>query len=133
MSIKMSLGVKVCSMTRACSASTAVRASYPSSASSMRASFRLKGLSSTMRMGSPAMLNLHEAVGGFVREGITRLADAGQDGRERAAHAWCALDGHEPSLCLDDALRHRKPQARACVLLRRARVELLEFDEQPVQ
>src|SRR6478609_3335403 len=83
----------------------------------MRASFRLAALSSTIKMGSPD---------------IATSRNPRQLHPKRAALAELALDADAAPLRLGDALGQSESQPGTRVLLGRASVELLEFDEQAV-
>src|SRR5689334_21816726 len=82
-----------------------------------RASLRLVGLSSTIRIGSFAI-------------GLSEDSNPRQDRRECAAFAVLARDLDAPEMRLDQPLRQRAAETGALVTLRRAGVELLELDEQ---
>jgi len=66
-----------------------------------------------------------------VRRGyVTGVADARQDGGERAALAGRAAELDAPALRLGEPLGQRQAEARSLVALVGAGVELLELDEQ---
>src|SRR5215813_8847159 len=82
-----------------------------------RASFKFVGLSSTISIASFAIA-------------VSPVDPARQDRREHAAGAELARHLDAPAVLLDDPLGQREPEAGALVALRRARVDLLELDEQ---
>src|SRR6185503_19931847 len=128
-SIRMSRGWNETRTSRACSASVAVRTSYPSPVKRIRASFRFCGLSSTIRIGSPAITALHPRR----RTDFGRGRRPRQDGRESAAWARGALDLDATALGVDDSLRQREAQPGALVFFGGTAVELLELHEKPAQ